>query len=190
MNRGAEGITMHGGQRSDGSGGRRDAWTYSVDRNGQIECNLITVMYQLTDIGPGDGGTLVIPGSHKAFFNMPPDVRSLASGSRFGPNTGGALVRPVTCKAGSALIFTEALSHGALPWTGSHQRRTLLYRYSSRGFSGAGHLADPAQYAPFRAELSPLAQAVLEPAHLGNRPDILSLLEQEEAERPRGRRAA
>ena len=56
MDKGAEGITMHGGQRSDGSGGGRDAWTYTIDRNGQIECNLITFMYQLTDIGPNDGG--------------------------------------------------------------------------------------------------------------------------------------
>ena len=58
MDKGAEGITMHGGQRSDGSGGGRDAWTYTIDRNGQIECNLITFMYQLTDIGPNDGGRL------------------------------------------------------------------------------------------------------------------------------------
>ena len=180
MDQGSEGITMHGGQRSDGAAGRRDAWTYTIDRNGQIECNLITVMYQLTDVGPDDGGTLVIPGSHKAFFNMPDDVRSLQANERFGADTGGTLVRPVPMKAGSALIFTEALSHGALPWTGAHQRRTLLYRYSSRGFSGGGGLADPKDYAPFRPELSPLGQAILEPAHLGNRPDILSLLKEEE----------
>lgn len=37
MDQGSEGITMHGGQRSDGANGGRDAWTYSIDRNGQIE---------------------------------------------------------------------------------------------------------------------------------------------------------
>ena len=55
-------------------------------------------------------------GCSKAFFNMPPDVRSLEANARFGPSTGGTLARPVPCKAGSVLIFTEALSHGALPW--------------------------------------------------------------------------
>ena len=33
-------------------------------------------------------------------------------------------------KAGDALIFTEALIHGTLPWRGAHERRTLLYKYS------------------------------------------------------------
>ena len=127
MDAGAEGQTMHGGQRSDGSRGRRDAWTYSIDRNGHIECNLINVMYQLTDIGPEDGGTLVVPGSHKAFFNLPPEVRDItAACDRFHDQTGGALLKRVPCKAGSALIFTEALSHGCAPWRAPHQRRTML----------------------------------------------------------------
>ena len=52
---GPKGHTMHGG-----GGGRRDAWTYTCDRNGEITCNLITVMYQLADIGPGDGGLVCI----------------------------------------------------------------------------------------------------------------------------------
>ena len=79
MDAGAEGQRMHGGQRSDGANGQRDAWTYTIDRNGQIECNLINVMYQLRDVGPEDGGTLVVPGSHKAFFNLPDDVRDITA---------------------------------------------------------------------------------------------------------------
>ena len=65
MDAGAEGQRMHGGQRSNGADGRRDAWTYTIDRNGQIECNLINCMYQLADIGPTDGGTLVPTPSQK-----------------------------------------------------------------------------------------------------------------------------
>ena len=56
METGAEGHMMHGG-----GGGQREAWKYNCDRNGEIECNLITVMYQLADIGPGDGGLVCIP---------------------------------------------------------------------------------------------------------------------------------
>ena len=154
----------------------------------------------------------MVPGSHRAFFSLPQDVRGFATGDRFGPLTGGALVKPVPCRAGSLLIFTEALtrkqlwpackssaalrlSHaraaadGALPWRAAHQRRTLLYRYSSRGFDG-GNGADSRvgerqsesfhDTAGFRGGMSPLGQAILEPAHLGNRPDIAALLAEEE----------
>ena len=255
MDVGAEGQQLHGGNggyRDDGSVAQRDAWTMTVDRNGQIECNLINCMYQLADIGPEDGAyvpccrsssavrawraptfaahsitrwphrTVVVPGSHKSFFSLPQDVRGFATGDRFGPLTGGALVKPVPCRAGSLLIFTEALTRkqlwpahltcngsfhgskssaelrlsrarvgadGALPWRATHQRRTLLYRYSSRGFdggngahSGVGERQSESFHdtSGFRGDMSPLGQAILEPAHLGNRPDMVALLVEEE----------
>ena len=58
--------------------------------------------------------TVVVPGSHKSFFSLPQDVRGFATGDRFGPLTGGALVKPVPCRAGSLLIFTEALTRKQL----------------------------------------------------------------------------
>jgi hypothetical protein len=56
MDAGAEGHTLHGG---GGGPGSRASWTYTCDKHGNIECNLITVMYQLADINPGDGGVRV-----------------------------------------------------------------------------------------------------------------------------------
>ena len=35
---------------------------------GRFHCNQINVLTALTDIGPGDGGTVLIPGSHKSNF--------------------------------------------------------------------------------------------------------------------------
>ena len=32
--------------------------------------------------------------------------------------------------AGSALIFTEALTHCTLPWTAPYERRDVLFKYS------------------------------------------------------------
>ncbi len=90
----------------------------------------------------------------------------------------GRLYRHVDAKKGAAIVFSEALTHGALPWIADHQRRTLLYRYAERGFStNSNRLHD---YAPFYEEMSPLGKAILEPAHYGNRPDIAALLRQEE----------
>jgi hypothetical protein len=38
-------------------------------------------------------------------------------------------------KAGSVLIFTEALTHCTIPWTAPVERRAVLFKYSP------GHLA-------------------------------------------------
>ena len=37
---------------------------------------------------------------------------------------------PVHQKAGDVVIFTEAMTHGTLPWTASHERRSILFKYS------------------------------------------------------------
>ena len=39
----------------------------------------------------------------------------------------------ITGPAGTAVLFTEALTHGPLPWSGTHERRTLFYKYHHRG---------------------------------------------------------
>jgi hypothetical protein len=43
MDKGTEGHTLHGGRMTSRSPDR-DAWTYTIDRNGHMECNLITIM--------------------------------------------------------------------------------------------------------------------------------------------------
>ncbi|MDE0027020.1 MAG: hypothetical protein OXP69_21620, partial [Spirochaetaceae bacterium] len=42
-------------------------------------------------------------------------------------------VERITGPAGTAVLFTEALTHGPLPWSGQHERRTLFYKYHHRG---------------------------------------------------------
>jgi ectoine hydroxylase-related dioxygenase (phytanoyl-CoA dioxygenase family) len=80
----------------------------------------------------------------------------------------------VAAKKGSAVIFSEALTHGAAPWVASHQRRTLLYRFAAQGFAKGGAV-------DFRESMTALGQAILEPAHYGTRPDIAALIAAEEA---------
>ena len=62
---------------------------------------------------------------------------------------------------GSEIALRLCLADGAMPWRAEHQRRTLLYRYSSRGFSAHSGVEAPAGPA-YREELSPLGQAILE----------------------------
>ena len=52
----------------------------------------------------------------------------------------------VTGPAGTAIIFTEALTHGAMPWTGADERRTLFFKYSPFPLSWAAGYYNPDDY--------------------------------------------
>jgi hypothetical protein len=41
------------------------------------------------------------------------------------------------------VIFTEALTHGTLPWRGKHQRRTLFYKYHQPMMAWADYASTP-----------------------------------------------
>jgi hypothetical protein len=87
-------------------------------------------------------------------------------------------------KAGSALVFTEALTHGTLPWKGSHERRTLLYRYAPGNMVyGSEPSIHPRGYESFKDELTPLQRALMEPPYSKRRPSLIPLLEEEEERR-------
>ena len=47
-----------------------------VYHNGRSYCEAITVTWQLRDVRAGDGGFACVPGSHKAYYKMPPGVRT------------------------------------------------------------------------------------------------------------------
>ena len=117
MNQGEKRGGLHGGP----SLGSTHWYAY---KDGVIRNGLTVVTYFLSDAGNGDGGFGCVPGSHKGNFNnaIPADVRRFEQTAHY--------VRQPPAKAGDALIFTEALVHGTMPWRAPHQRRTLLYKYS------------------------------------------------------------
>ena len=121
MRKGGGPFALHGGGVP-----RQPGIRYEV-ADGQIRSELLVVAYALGDVSEGDGGLCVLPGSHKSNFACPPSFASL---EKTGP-----WLRCVQQKAGSAIIFTEALTHGTLPWTANHERRVLFYRYTP------GHIA-------------------------------------------------
>lgn len=116
MNPGSPAGRLHGGEK-----GFSDFW-YKKE-HGQVQSGLTVVMYFLNDVGPGDGGFVAIPGSHRGNFlyDLPEDVlyqRELPD----------YIVQP-TFKAGDAVVFMEGLIHGTGAWNGDVQRRVLLYKY-------------------------------------------------------------
>ncbi|MEO1374042.1 MAG: phytanoyl-CoA dioxygenase family protein [Cyanobacteria bacterium J06635_10] len=123
------GCHLHGG------GTPYDPTQYYSFRNGRIYNGLLAVAYELNDVNPGDGGFACIPGSHKSNLPCPQEWIDLEFLNRG--------VKSVTVNAGNAIIFTEALTHGTLPWRGKNERRTLFYKYSPSSYAWHRLYYDP-----------------------------------------------
>lgn len=139
---------LHGGPRAD-QGEHQYQWV-----NGRMWNGLIVVMYALEDVNPGDGGFVVVPGSHKA----PSDA--------YKPAVDSHLVVNPSLQAGDMLIFTEALVHGTRCWTSTNRRRSLLYKFSP-GYSSWSTPANNDKYLDLAT--NDLQRDLLRPPFVGNR---------------------
>ena len=74
----------------------------------------------------------------------------------------GLVVQP-QMRAGDVLFFAETAAHGTLPWRGPGERRSVLYKYASRGAArSVGPYFPPRErYGEWTEELTPEQQAVL-----------------------------
>ncbi len=138
------------GTRLHGGGAPFDPSQYYNYQNGQMRNGLTVVAYNLCDVNEGDGGFGCVPGSHKSNMPFPDEWKEL---DHFQP-----FMRAVTGPAGTAVIFTEALTHGTLPWKGKGERRTLFYKFSPHAISWSAKYYDPAQH----EGLTERQQAILE----------------------------
>ena len=131
-------------------------------REGKIFTGLCVIEYMLADEGPGDGGVSVVPGSHKANLVCPEKMRKWEQYQEF--------VMEINAKAGDAIIFSEACTHGTLPWNADHQRRAILYKYNAGHMAwGGGGLRGPVP--DYWDDLTPAQQAaLLSPSHHSRRP--------------------
>ena len=81
---------------------------------------LTKAVFPMLDCDVEDGCFAVIPGAHKSNFPKPwgqhPDENPVLT--------------PVPVRAGDAIIFTEALTHGSTVNTSDKPRRTLYFCYS------------------------------------------------------------
>ncbi len=139
------GASLHGGATP------YDPQMAYAHHDGRSRCGLVVVAYNLRDVNPGDGGFAAVAGSHKANLPFPSEWKDLDR-----PNP---CVTRVVAPAGSAIIFTEAMTHGSLPWSGEDERRTLFFKYSPAGMSWAAHYYRSDDH----ADLTPRQRALLEP---------------------------
>ena len=102
-------VRRSGGHHPVHSGGYqgalRGAYHYA---NGVFRCGQCNIILALTDVGPGDGPTMVIPGSHKS--NFPHPLAGRLRARRPHGHLEGAV--EVHLEAGDALLFVDGLMHG------------------------------------------------------------------------------
>lgn len=145
LRRGATPLGLHGGNTPFSPA------EYYLFQDGRMFNGLVAIAISLVDAGPEDGGFACIPGSHKANYRCPEQIRTFENSD--------PIVR-VPVKAGSAIMFTEALTHGTWPWVAEHERRGVFLKYTP------GHMAYSSAYpsvseAPEDTEWSERARRIL-----------------------------
>lgn len=143
--RGPAGTNPHGG----GTPFTQSAYYHF--NSGKMYNGLVTVVYFLNDVDAGDGGFTCLPGSHKANYPLPEAWR--------GEENLPALFQQLHGPAGTAILFTEALTHLGAPWRGKVDRRTLFYRYSPHCLAWGAYYFTPEDF----SQLSERQRAMLEP---------------------------
>ncbi len=95
-------------------------------KNGLFHCNFVKTLTNLTDLGPDDGGTVVIAGSHK--IDAPTeDIIAAAYQDR-------SLIHQVIAPAGSTLLFSETLIHATGHICSDNERVIIITGYGSTLF--------------------------------------------------------
>ena len=127
-------------------------------REGRIFCDDFVIFPYFDDVFPGDGGLLVVPGSHKAAFTRPPELFNSGTTTELKDLPAGVV--NVTPRAGDAVVMTEMLAHGTLQWKPKDRlRRTLVLRYRPQ-FKG-----QPAVPDVLAGRLSPETKELMAQAH-------------------------
>jgi|TARA_B100001996_G_scaffold343008_1_gene297940 ectoine hydroxylase-related dioxygenase (phytanoyl-CoA dioxygenase family) len=122
-------IGIHSGNHE---GTQRGHYRYE---NGKFHCGQINILLALNDIGPGDGGTVVIPSSHKANFKHPEFDKNRMLKGKLSHAQSMTASKEIYLKAGDGLLFVDSLCHGSTKRVNKGERRIVVYRYGpSWGF--------------------------------------------------------
>jgi ectoine hydroxylase-related dioxygenase (phytanoyl-CoA dioxygenase family) len=146
-----------GGHHPVHSGGHdasvRTQYSY---RNGAFRCGQVNVLVALRDIGPGDGPTMIVPGSHKSNF-MHPLAGDYFRGDRMDTLP---FAEEAYANAGDALVFVDACMHGGSTRTNDGERRVVILRYGPPWARPRfGYTLSP----EFVERLTPARRAIMQP---------------------------
>ena len=150
-----------------------DTRRYYIE-NSKIRCTDFIFFFYLTDVFPGDGGLVVIPGSHKSNYALQTDsyYQSTYDNEGYMANFVPPGVANITPRAGDVAIISERLIHGVLNWIPKDRdRRFLIMRYNLQYNVGSS-------FEPFseevRERLSPETLELAAIAHYENIKDVVT----------------
>ncbi len=101
--------------------GTKHGWGTYIEQD-KFHCIFVKTLAYLTDVGPDDGGTCVIPGSHRLTWNQKEMVEAALSDDK--------LIHQVEASAGSVLLFAEALIHSTTAIRSDKERVILIAGYT------------------------------------------------------------
>lgn len=96
--------------------------------NSQFGCGQVNILMAFNDVGPGDGATMVVPGSHKSNFPHPQMAESVMQNDATSVDDVEGAVE-VHLEAGDAVLFVDGIMHGSAKRVNAGQRRIAVYRY-------------------------------------------------------------
>jgi ectoine hydroxylase-related dioxygenase (phytanoyl-CoA dioxygenase family) len=150
-------------------GCKRTSYHY---HNGRFQCGQVNVLTAFTYVGPGDGGTVVIPGSHKSNIVHPAFTQTdrVKDWSELGGASSDGIPGAVEVEmaAGDAIVFVDATCHGSARRVNPGERRHSVYRYGSAwNRTRFGYHASP----ELLQRLSPEARKLIHPREYIRPPD-------------------
>ena len=101
--------------------GTQHGWGTYIEQN-KFHCIFVKTLAYLTDVGPDDGGTCVIPGSHRLTWNQNEMIEAALADDK--------LIYQVEATAGSVLLFAEALVHSTTAIRSDKERVILISGYT------------------------------------------------------------
>lgn len=95
-------------------------------KDGLFHCSFVKTLTNLTELGPDDGGTVVVAGSHKIDRTVEEMVAAAYADT--------SLIHQVIAPAGSTLLFAETLIHGTGQIRSDKERAIIICGYGSTMF--------------------------------------------------------
>ena len=85
---------------------------------GRFLCPMVKAFFCLTDVGPGEGEFVVVPGSHRTGFEIDTNRIDLPGQRVFDD-----------VRAGDVIVFNEALLHNGRPNPSGKTRQTIIVNF-------------------------------------------------------------
>ena len=101
--------------------GTQHGWGTYIEQD-NFHCIFTKTLTYLTDVGPDDGGTCVIPGSHRLTWPAKKMIEAALSDDQ--------LIYQVEAGAGSTLLFGESLIHSTTAIRSNKERTILVAGYT------------------------------------------------------------